>query len=52
MGFKDNYTTKDKFDTDQIKEKDKVIVSVDTFAMGDVIDELIRKLEHTRLSLI
>jgi len=61
MGFTDKYTTSEKItaetnviilDKDLIPvEKDKVVVSNDAFALGDVIQELINKIEHARVSL-
>jgi hypothetical protein len=47
MEFKDKYTT-DMND----KDKTKKIITADTFALGDVIQDLINKIEHARSSLM
>lgn len=46
MEFKDKYS-------DDAKDADtKKIISSDAFAIGDIIQELINKIEHARISLI
>jgi hypothetical protein len=49
MAFKDKYTTDILLKAEPDKEKDKVIVSPDAFAQGDMMQVLIDKLEHLRL---
>ena len=49
MEFKDKYTnTKDK---DKNENKDKAVLSDDAFAIGEVIDMLIKKIDQTRVTL-
>jgi hypothetical protein len=43
MEFKDKYTTT------AIAEKDKVVLSSDAYAIGEMIEKLINKLEQLRL---
>lgn len=50
MEFKDKYTT--TATADPIKDKDKVVLSSDAFAIGEIIEQLINKIEHTRSSLM
>jgi hypothetical protein len=54
MEFSEKYIDVGTFDMlkaeDQEKEKRKII-SNDTFALGDVISDLIKKIEHVRCSL-
>lgn len=46
MDFKDKYTSA----TD--KEKDKRIIPDDIYALCEVIDNLIKSIEHTRVTLM
>ena len=46
MEFKDKYTSATE------KEAEKKIISDDAFALGDMLQELINKLEHVRMSFI
>lgn len=59
MNFTDKYTTTAKINAEEdniyIKdkiEKTKTILPVETFAIGELIEQLINKIEHTRCSLI
>lgn len=45
MEFKEKYT-------DDKESTDKKIISSEAFAIGDIIQELINKIEHIRMSLI
>ena len=47
-----NYTTQAQATADPVGTKDKKIVSDDAFAIVDLIDKLIDKIEQARLSLI
>lgn len=39
MNFKDKYTTEDKIKADDTgKEKDKTIITNDTFALGEILE--------------
>ena len=49
MEFQEKYAP--LTDKDKIQNKDKKIISDDAFAVGDIIQELINKIEHTRLSI-
>ena len=53
MKFSEQYTTSEKITADKegIEEK-KTILTNDAFAIGDIIQALINKIEHARLSLI
>ena len=50
MNFDEKYCS----DSEKAKEenKDKKVISDDAFAVGDIIQNLINKIEHTRVSLI
>ena len=50
MNFKDTYVK----ESEALKpeNKDKAPLSNDAFAIGDMIEKLINKIEHTRVSLI
>ena len=48
MGFKDTYTSESE--KTKIENKDKKVISDDAYAIGDVIDDLIKKIEHARVS--
>ena len=50
MSFEEKYCM-DSEKADE-KNKDKKVISDDAFALGDIIQNLINKIEHTRLSLI
>lgn len=60
MTFKDRYTTeaiktavsinKDKTADEKILETEKVIVSNDAFLQAEMIEALINKIEHARIS--
>ena len=50
MRFEDKYINSSEKDAEKIK--DKKIITNDTFALGEVIQSLIDKIEHTRMSLI
>lgn len=53
MGFSDKYTTSDKVSADKTgKEKEKVVVSNDSFLNAEMTQALIDKIEQARLSLI
>jgi hypothetical protein len=43
MNFRDSYTTKEKLATDPEKEKKKTLLSTDTYALGEQINELITR---------
>ena len=55
MGFSEKYLDVDTFDKmkaeDQAKEERKII-SLDAYAIGDIINDLINKIEHARTSLM
>ena len=51
MKFTDKYTTEELKSKDD-KEKDKVSLSNDAYALGEVLEELKIKIEHVRVSLI
>jgi hypothetical protein len=55
MGFKEKYLSVDEWDNqkpdEQAKEKRKPIGN-DAFAIGDVIDDLIKMIERARNSLV
>ena len=44
------YTTKELKEKDPEKEKDKTEISNEAFAICDFLDQLIKKVEHLRLS--
>ena len=46
MKFKDKYT----LDKTKEEDKDKVQISEDAYCIGDMIQDLINKIEHARLS--
>ena len=48
MNFKDKYT----LDKTKDEDKDKVQLSPDAYGIADMIQELINKIEHAKLSLI
>ena len=48
MKFKDKYT----LDKTMKDEEDKVQLSPDAYGISDMIQDLINKIEHTRVSLI
>ena len=48
MNFKDKYT----LDKTKDEDKDKVQLSADAYSICDMIQDLINKIEHARLSLI
>ena len=53
MVVKDHYTTAEKIAADKEGEEEKKIsLSNDGYAICEFIDELVRKIEQTRLSLI
>jgi hypothetical protein len=58
MEFRNSYTTTEKFEADKLldekeqTEQNKILVSNDAFAIGDMIQNLIKKIEHARISLI
>ena len=52
MNFIDNYTTAELKAKEPEKEKEKTILSNDAFAIGEIIDALIKKIEHARTSLM
>jgi hypothetical protein len=41
-----------KPEKEQTKEKDKTVLPLETFVIGEVIQDLINKIEHTRASLM
>ena len=50
MKFQDKYTTAQKKQESPDKEKNKTELSADAFSIGDIIQELINKLEKMRVS--
>lgn len=50
MTFNEMYTTNDKKAAEPEKEKDKVEVSNDAFAIAGLLESLVFKLEQLRLS--
>ena len=50
MKFKEKYVNSSEKDAEKIK--DKLIISNDAFAVGGIIQDLIDKIEHTRLGLV
>jgi len=50
MEFQKRYTTLEE--KDKGENKDKKVISNDAFAIGDMIQELINNIEHTRSSLM
>lgn len=50
MKFKEEYVKESE--ALEPEHKDKVPISNDAYAIGDMIERLIEKIEHTRLSLI
>ena len=55
MNFKEKYIAVD--DWDKLKAEDQVLekrqpIGNDAYAIGDIIQDLINKIEHTRLSLM
>jgi len=59
MTFTNKYTTADMIKADELKpekeqtkEKDKTVLPLETFVIGEVIQDLINKIEHTRASLM
>ena len=50
MRFEEKYVDSSEKDAEKIE--DKKIITDDTFAIGEVIQNLIDKIEHTRVSLI
>ena len=50
MRFEEKYVNSSEKDAEKIK--DKLIISNDAFAVGDIIQDLIDKIEHTRLGLV
>ena len=50
MSFEEKYCSESE--KGEEKNKDKKAISDDAFALGDVIQNLINKIEHTRVSLI
>ena len=50
MRFEEKYVNSSEKDAEKIK--DKKIITDDTFALGEVIQNLIDKIEHTRTSLL
>lgn len=49
MKFEEKYARATETIND--KNKEKIIIGVDAFAIGEQIENLINKIEHTRLSL-
>ena len=59
MNFREEYTTNEKIAIEEkdekIKEKiekGKTVLSNDAYALGSMVEKLLNKIEHTRLSLI
>ena len=53
MVFKDDYTTQDKISADkEDKEVKKTLITNDAFAIGEVVEQLLFKLESLRGLLI
>ena len=50
MSFEEKYCSESE--KGEEKNKDKKAISNDAFALGEVIQNLIDKIEHTRLSLM
>lgn len=51
MNFKERYTSASRKIKDPDTERDKTELSEDAFAIGDMIESLIQKIEFVRLSL-
>lgn len=49
MVFKDKYTTNDKIEADS-KENSKVIVTNNTFALCELIEDVVKSLERSRIN--
>ena len=50
MNFKDKYTTEDKVKADTNgKEKDKSVITNDTFALGELLEQLNSNMDKLRL---
>ena len=49
MEFKEKYTTSELKAKYGDKEKDKIEISMDFYALGDTIESLINKLEQIRI---
>ncbi len=52
MTLNENYTTAEKKAKDPTKENEKTELSNDAFALGELLEILINKLEHLRISAI
>jgi len=42
---------KEKYTDDKTKEPNKKLISADAFALGELLDSLINKIEHARLTM-
>ena len=50
MNFKDKYTTEAKIKADTSgKEKDKTVITNDTFALGELLEQLNSNMDKLRL---
>ena len=52
MEFTDKYTTTQLLTISPITEKNKTVINPDAYAIGEIISELIKKIEHARMSLM
>lgn len=55
MSFKEKYIAIDDWDLLEAKDQEKETkkpIGNDAFALGDIIQDLINKIEHARLSLM
>jgi len=50
MEFKDKYTSTSE--KDKIENKNKTVLSDDAYSISEAVDNLIKKIEHARMSLI
>ena len=50
MSFEEKYCSESE--KGEEKNKDKKVISDDAFALGDIIQNLINKINHTRISLM
>ncbi len=48
MEFKEKYTA--LAEKDKIENKDKIVISNEAYALGELLEQIFNKLEHLRLS--
>lgn len=51
MKFEDKYVDETEFNKGEDKDKGKKVISDDAFAIGEMIEGLINKLENLRISI-